>query len=93
MSGGEDQSALRLWKHQYLAGGYKKEFFDQWREQKLDGIICPSFPIVACPLADVEHMNSEEDLIMFYNYLFFMFVKSRILWIVFIKLRISDLLH
>lgn len=69
LSGGEDQSAARLWKLQYEAGNYKKEFFGKWKQLGIDVMICPAFPVVACPLASIEHMNVFWNYTVLYNLL------------------------
>jgi len=69
MSGGEDQSALRAWNYQHKADIYKKLFFEKWNKLDLDAIICPSFPIAACNLEEINHINVFWSYTVLYNLL------------------------
>jgi len=69
ISGGEDQSALRAWNYQQKADIYKNMFFEKWNKLHLDAIICPSFPIVACKLEEINHINVFWSYTVLYNLL------------------------
>ncbi|XP_039262529.2 vitamin D3 hydroxylase-associated protein-like isoform X1 [Styela clava] len=57
--GGGDKSAHNLWKLTAWIEGYKMKFWTEWREKyKLDALICPVHPLVACPKGMVTNMTA-----------------------------------
>lgn len=57
--GGGDRSAYELWKLTAWMNGYKMRFWSEWREKyKIDALICPVYPLVACPKGMVSNMTA-----------------------------------
>lgn len=83
MSGGEDQSALRAWNYQHKADIYKKNFFEKWNKLDLDAIICPSFPIAACKLEEINHINGCLFILVLYFFILGITLKVYILQLTF----------
>nr|XP_039258903.1 vitamin D3 hydroxylase-associated protein-like [Styela clava] len=57
--GGGDKSAYELWKLTAWMDGYKMKFWLEWKEKyKIDALICPVHPFVACPKGMVSNMTA-----------------------------------
>lgn len=58
--GGGDCSVYSLWKITAEIAAYQSKFLGEWREKyNIDALICPVYPLVACPKGSVTNMSGK----------------------------------
>uniref|UniRef100_H2Z8W1 Amidase domain-containing protein n=1 Tax=Ciona savignyi TaxID=51511 RepID=H2Z8W1_CIOSA len=68
---GGDRSTTRLWALGRQAAAFANEYMNEWNNLKLDVLICPPYPLVACPKGSITHATSLASYTGLYNLLNF----------------------
>ena len=56
---------------------YQDEFFELWRSENLDAVICPPYPSVAGPLGSIENTSGNQKFQVVESFIFPKFVHVR----------------
>lgn len=61
--GGGSRTVYELYKINAWVEAYKARFWAEWREKyRIDALICPVYPLVACPKGEISSMTGETAL-------------------------------